>query len=201
MQPQPCRFSPSLFLCRYSDVFSSSFTHATVNLQHPSRIIVLYQTPGLRTTVLQSPVMPNSRRSSATQSVRYFSFPHGPCFPAFSSSTDMTLLSNLWSPMRSNTPTTTTSSCARLFRCSCIRFARGVFVRRGYVCLTTCSRLLGFEATPYGMLFGAWCSGPSGGFMSRIRIRKSLLPRTSSFRPLGAVDLPLDYRTAPACSA
>ena len=82
--------SASLFLCRCSDAFSSSFTHAAIHLQPPSRT-VLYQTPGLSAAVLQSPVMPNSRRSSATQSVHSFSFPPGPRFPAFSSSPDMTL--------------------------------------------------------------------------------------------------------------
>ena len=79
------------------------FTHAAIKLQPPSRT-VLYQTPGSSPAVLQPLVMPNSRRSSATQSVHYFSFPIGPRFPAFSSSPDMALLSNLWSPMRSSAP-------------------------------------------------------------------------------------------------
>ena len=48
--------------------------------------------------------MSNSRRSSATQSAHSFSYPPGPRFPAFSSSPDMTLLGNLWSPMRSSAP-------------------------------------------------------------------------------------------------
>ena len=91
--------SASLFLCRCSDAFSSSFTHAAINLQPPPRD-ALSQVPGSSAAVLQSPVMPNSRRSSATQSVHYFSFSPGPRFPAFSSSPDMTLLGNLWFPMR-----------------------------------------------------------------------------------------------------
>ena len=95
--------SASLFLCRCSNAFSSSFTHPAINLQPPSRS-VLYQTPGSSAAVLQSPVMPNNRRSSATQSVHYFSFPPGPRFPVFFSSPDKTLLGNLWSPMRSSAP-------------------------------------------------------------------------------------------------
>ena len=38
---------------------------------------VLYQAPGSSAAVFQSPVMPNSRRSSATQAVHSFSFPPG----------------------------------------------------------------------------------------------------------------------------
>ena len=49
-----------------------------------------------------SPVMPNSQRSAATQSVYSFSFPPCPHIPAFSNSPDMALLGNLWSPMRSS---------------------------------------------------------------------------------------------------
>ena len=70
----------SLFLCRCTDAFSSSPTYAAINLQPPSRT-VLHQTPRSSAAVLQSLVMPNSRRSSATQSVHYFSFPPGPRFP------------------------------------------------------------------------------------------------------------------------
>ena len=95
--------STSLFLCRCSDAFSYCFTHADINLQPPSRS-VLYQTPGSSAAVLHSPIMPNSRRTAATLSVHYFSFPPGPRFPAFSSSPDMTLLGNLWSPMWSSAP-------------------------------------------------------------------------------------------------
>ena len=51
----------------------------------------------------------------------------------------MTLLGNLWSPMRSSAPITTTSSCAWLFRCSHIRFAGGRLCRRGCVCSVTCT--------------------------------------------------------------
>ena len=91
--------SVPLFLYRCSGAFSSSFTHAAINLQPLSRT-VLYQTPGSSAAVLHSPVMPNSRRSSATQSVHYFSFPLGPRFPAFSNSPAMTLLGKIWSPMR-----------------------------------------------------------------------------------------------------
>ena len=93
--------------------------------------------------------MPNSRQSSATQSVHYFSFPR---FPAFSSSPDMTLLAyrTCGHPCGVAPPTTITSSCARLFRCSRIRFAGGRVIRRGCVCSATCTRLLGFEGTPYG---------------------------------------------------
>ena len=95
--------SASLFLCRCSDAFSSSFTHAAINLQPPS-CTVLYQAAGSSAAVLQSPVMTNSQRSSATQSVHYFSSPPGPRSPAFSSSPDLTFLGSLWSPMRSSAP-------------------------------------------------------------------------------------------------
>ena len=71
-------FSASLFLCRCSDAFFSSFTDAAINLQPPSRTALLYQTPG---SSAQPSVMPNSRRSSATQSVHYFSFPPAHVFP------------------------------------------------------------------------------------------------------------------------
>ena len=67
----------------------------------PVTYCVLYQAPGSRAAVFQSPVMPNSRRSSATQSVYYFSFPPGPRFPVFSNFPDTAiLLGSLWSPMR-----------------------------------------------------------------------------------------------------
>ena len=95
--------SASLFLCRCLEVFYFSFTHhAAINLQPPRT--VLYQTPRSSEAVLQSPVIPNSQRSSATRSVHSFSPPPGPRFPAFSSSPDMTLLGNLWSPMQSSAP-------------------------------------------------------------------------------------------------
>ena len=75
-------YSASLFLCRCWDVFSSSLTHAAINLQPRSRT-VLYQAPGSSAPVLQSPVMPNRRRSSATQSVHFFSSPLWPTrFPS-----------------------------------------------------------------------------------------------------------------------
>ena len=64
VQPQP--FSASSVSRRFSDAFSSSLTHATMNLQPPSHT-VLYQNPGSSAAVLQSPVMPNTRRSSVTQ--------------------------------------------------------------------------------------------------------------------------------------
>ena len=70
--------SASLVFCRFSGAFSSSLTHATINLQPPSHT-VLYQTPGSSAALLQSPAMPNNRRSSAPD----------PCFPAFSSSPHM----------------------------------------------------------------------------------------------------------------
>ena len=47
------------------DAFSSSLTHAAINLQPPS-CTALYHIPGSSAAVLQSLVMPNSRRSSAT---------------------------------------------------------------------------------------------------------------------------------------
>ena len=72
--------SASLFLCRCSDAFYSFFTHAAINLQ-PSARTMLYQAPGSSVAVLQSPVIPNSRRSSATQSVHSFSFPPAHVFP------------------------------------------------------------------------------------------------------------------------
>ena len=81
-------------LCRFSAPFplrNSLTYHAAIDLQPPSHT-VLYRTPGgSRAAVLQSPVMPNTPRSSATQSAHYFSLPLGPRFPAFSSSPDMTL--------------------------------------------------------------------------------------------------------------
>ena len=92
VQPQPCPPLPLLF--SFADVwthFLVPYTHAAINLQPPP-CTVLYQTPGSSAAVHQSPVMPNSRRSYATQSVHYFSFPPGPRFPAFSSSPGMTLL-------------------------------------------------------------------------------------------------------------
>ena len=69
--------SAYLFLCRCSDAFPSSFTHAAIHLQ-PSSRTVPYQTPRSSAAVLQPPVMPNSRRYSATQSVDFFSVPPGP---------------------------------------------------------------------------------------------------------------------------
>ena len=131
----------------------------------------------------------------------FFLLPPGPRFPAFSSSPDMILLGNLWSPMQSSAPTTTTSLCARLLRCSHIWFTGGRLCRRGCGCSATYTRLVGFEATSCGVLNGACCSGPSGRSMSRIRIEKPILPRTSSFGPSGTADLPLGGRTASACSA
>ena len=74
-----------LFLCHFLGALSSSLTHVALNLQPPLRT-VLYQSPGSSAAVLQSPVMSNTRRSSATQCVHYFSFPLGPHFPAFFSS-------------------------------------------------------------------------------------------------------------------
>ena len=92
--------SASLCLCQFLDAFSCSLTHAAVNLQ-PSSRTVLYETPGSSTAVLQSPVMSNIRRSSDMYSINYFSFSPGPRLPAFSDFPGMTLLGNLWSPLRS----------------------------------------------------------------------------------------------------
>ena len=63
-----------------SDAFSSSVTYTTINLR-PASHTVLYKTPGSRAAVFQSPVKPISLRSSATQSVHYFSFPPALVFP------------------------------------------------------------------------------------------------------------------------
>ena len=71
----------------------------------------------------------------------------------------------------------------------------------GYACSATCTRLLGFEATSYGVLYGAWCSGPSGRSMSRIRIREPLQPRTLPSGPSEAADLPSGGRRVAACIA
>ena len=57
--------------------------------------------------------------------------------------------------MRSDFSLKPSSSCARLFRCSHIRFTGRHLCRRGGVCSATCTRLLGFEATYCGMLYGA----------------------------------------------
>ena len=94
--------STSLFLYRFSGAFYSSLTHA-INLQTLSHT-VLYKTPGSSAAVLQSPVIPNIRRSSAPQSVHCFSLPPGPRFFAPSSSPDVAPLGNLWSPMQSSAP-------------------------------------------------------------------------------------------------
>ena len=110
---------------------------------------MLYHTPGSSAAVPQSPVTPNSRTSSAPQFVHSFSFPPGPRFPEFPSSPDMTLLAwvTCGHPCGAAPPPTTTSSCARLFRCSRIWFAEGRLCTRGCDCSATCTRLLGFEAT------------------------------------------------------
>ena len=76
-------------------------THAAINL-HPPSHTVLYRTLGSSAEVLQFPVMPNRRPSTATQSVHYLYFHPSPRFPAFSSSPDMTLLDNVWSLTRSS---------------------------------------------------------------------------------------------------
>ena len=174
--------SAFLFLCHFSDAVSSSLTHAAINLQPPSHT-ELYQTPGPSAGVLRSAVMPNSRRSFATQSVYPFSFPPGPRFPVFSSSPDMTLLGNLWSPMRSSAPEhnnflvcTVVSIISHLVRW-------GGFCWTRCVCSATCTRLLEFEATSCDVLHRYCCRSPSWGPMSRIRIGKPLLPRISPSRP------------------
>ena len=71
----------------------------------------------------------------------------------------------------------------------------------GYACSATCTRLLEFEATSCGVLYGAWRSGTSGGSMSSIRTRELLVPRTSPSAPSEAAGLPSGGRTVPACSA
>ena len=78
----------SLFPCRCSDAFSSSFNHSAINLQPPSRTTVPCRLQGgsSAAAVFQSPVMPKSRRSSASQSIHCFSF-----FPAHISSRSPTL--------------------------------------------------------------------------------------------------------------
>ena len=91
------------FLCRVSDAFSSSLTHAAINRQTPSHT-VLCQASGSSAAVLQSSVVPNIRRFSATQSVHFFYFPPSPRSSAFSRSCNMTLVGNLWSSMRSSAP-------------------------------------------------------------------------------------------------
>ena len=79
----------------------SSLAHAVINLQQFPSHTVLYKTPGFSATLLQSPVMSNTRQSSTTQSVHYyFSFSPGPRFPAVSSSPNMiSWVTSLWSPI------------------------------------------------------------------------------------------------------
>ena len=62
------RLSLCVFLCRFSDAFSSPFTHAAINLQPPFTYCVVPSPRVYNAAILQSPVMPNTRRSSATQS-------------------------------------------------------------------------------------------------------------------------------------
>ena len=76
-------YSALLFLCQLSDAFSLSLIHLIINLQPPSHT-VWYHAPWSSPVVLQHPVMPNTRRPSATQSVHTFSFSHGSRCPAFS---------------------------------------------------------------------------------------------------------------------
>ena len=94
VQPQPC-----LPLFPLSSLVQST---RVKNLQPPSHT-ALCQTPGSSPAVLQSPVMPNTRRSFATQcSVSIISSSPQAHVVPFASSPDMTLLDNLWSLMRSN---------------------------------------------------------------------------------------------------
>ena len=95
---QPYPVDPYSAIC-----YDHTYSHAAINLQPPSHT-VLYHTPGSSAAVLQSPMMSNTRRSSATQSVHHLSFSPGPRSPAFSSSSNMTLSGNLWSLMRSRAP-------------------------------------------------------------------------------------------------
>ena len=53
-----------------------------------------------------------------------------------------------------------------------IWFAEERLCTRGCACSATRTKLLGFEATSCGVLYGAWRSGPSGGSISRIRTRE-----------------------------
>ena len=126
----------SLSLCRFSDVFSSSLTHATINLQTPSST-ALYQTPGSRRRT-QTPKDPLPRSPSILSppppGLRY-------C-PAFSSSLDMTLMGNLWSPMWSSAPS---HNNFLLLQYIPIKFTGGCLCRRGCGHSTTCTRLLGFQ--------------------------------------------------------
>ena len=99
--------SASLFLCRFSGAFSSFFLQPCCSLPSPTRqwtyssVHIQYRAvPNPRIKCGGAPVKPKSRRSPATQSVHYFSFSPRPRFSAFSSSPDMMLFGNLWSPMR-----------------------------------------------------------------------------------------------------
>ena len=108
----------------------------------------VHKTPVSSAAVLQSPVMSNTRRFSATHSVYYFSFYPGPRSLAL---TTLPSWVNCGRPCGA-VPLTPTSSCAQLLRYSHIQFAGGRLCRRECGCSATCTRRLGFEATS--------CDGP-----------------------------------------
>ena len=122
-------FRLSLFLCLFLPLFghiSFSLVRAALNLQPPSHT-ELYQKTRSSAAVLQSPVMPNTRRSLATQSVHSFS-------PAHVVPRSLALL---WSPMRSSAPDhnnllvrTVDSTLSHPFRWGGISVGDDVVVRR-----------------------------------------------------------------------
>ena len=164
-QVQSQSFPPlvALSLCRSSGTYFSSVTHATINLQPPS-YTVLYRTPRSIAAVLQFPVMSNIRRSSVRQSVHPFSLLPGPRRPAFSSSVDMALLDNVWSPMRNRVPDYNNF----LVRTVASILSHPVRLRRlcrkgCCPCSATCTGLLGFEVASYDMQYEANRRGPLSG--------------------------------------
>ena len=76
--------SASLFPCHRYYVLGRLFIFLHPRGHKPTApftYCAIYQTLGSSAAVVQSPVMPNSRRSSATQSVHSLSFSPGPRFP------------------------------------------------------------------------------------------------------------------------
>ena len=97
--------SASLFFRRTSAALSSSVLHAAINVRPPS-ITTSHHLPGSNATVFHpstSPI-PNSRRSSATQSVHSFSLPPRPRRPGFSRVPTMIRLGNLRLSIRMSAP-------------------------------------------------------------------------------------------------
>ena len=117
------------------------------NIYIPLRIPVLYQTPGSSAAVLQSPVMSNTRQSSATQSVHCLSFPPAHVFPRSPAIPTCPSWVSCCRPCGAAPPTTITSLCVLFLRYEFSHSLEGV-LRRGYGCSATCTRFLGFEATP-----------------------------------------------------